>query len=107
MTIQFYFRCVYRFEAQRDERIRIIIRKIYTKNRQCLSRIDSDTKRSYCFGDTRAKVEVGIIIVIFLTHLDLSFVYFSFICIVQFILYIPVCIWGKNQLHFENMLNES
>lgn len=51
-------RCVYRFEAQRDERIRIIIRRLYTRTRQCLSRIDSDTKRSYCFGDTRAKVEV-------------------------------------------------
>lgn len=55
-----HFRCVYRFEAQRDERIRIIIRKIYTRNRHCLSRIDTDTKRSYCFGDTRAKVEVRV-----------------------------------------------
>lgn len=49
---------MYRFESERDERIRITIKKIVTSNRQCLSRVDPDTKRSYCFGDQRAKLEV-------------------------------------------------
>lgn len=52
------FSCVYRFESENDERIRITIKKVVTSNRQCLSRVDSDTKRSYCFGDQRAKLEV-------------------------------------------------
>lgn len=52
--------CVYRFEAERDERIRITIKKVVTSNRQCLSRVDSDTKRSYCFGDSRSKLLVSI-----------------------------------------------
>lgn len=34
------------------------MKKIVTSNRQCLSRVDADTKRSYCFGDQRAKLEV-------------------------------------------------
>lgn len=53
-----YFSCVYRFESERDERIRITIKKVVTSNRQCLSRVDPDTKRSYCFGDQRAKLQV-------------------------------------------------
>lgn len=56
-----FFSCVYRFEADRDERIRITIKKVVTSNRQCLSRIDTDTKRSYCFGDQRAKLQVHVI----------------------------------------------
>ncbi|XP_031626059.1 uncharacterized protein LOC116342540 [Contarinia nasturtii] len=50
--------CVYRFESEKDERIRITIKKIVTSNRQCLSRVDPDTKRSYCFGDQRAKLQI-------------------------------------------------
>lgn len=56
----FCWSCVYRFEAERDERIRITIKKVVTANRQCLSRVDSDTKRSYCFGDARSKLLVSI-----------------------------------------------
>lgn len=57
----FIFSCVYRFESEEDERIRITIKRIVTSNRQCLSRVDPDTKRSYCFGDQRAKLEVWVI----------------------------------------------
>lgn len=50
--------CTYHFEADQDERIRITIKKLITSNRQCLSRIDEDTKRSYCFGDPQYKLLV-------------------------------------------------
>lgn len=51
--------CVHRFEAQRGERIRVVIRRLMTGlNRTCESRIDEDTNRSYCFGDPRVRVEV-------------------------------------------------
>lgn len=51
--------CVHRFEAQRGERVRIVIRRVMTgRNRTCESRIDEDTNRSYCYGDPRVKVEV-------------------------------------------------
>lgn len=51
--------CVHRFEAQRGERVRVVIRRVMTGlNRTCESRIDEDTNRSYCFGDSRIKVEV-------------------------------------------------
>lgn len=51
--------CVHRFEAQRGERVRVVIRRVLTgRNRTCESRIDEDTNRSYCFGDPRVKVEV-------------------------------------------------
>lgn len=50
--------CTYRFEAQRDERIRIVIKRISTGRRHCFSKIDLDTNRSYCFGDARSRVEI-------------------------------------------------
>lgn len=51
--------CVHRFEAQRGERVRVVIRRVMTgQNRTCESRVDEDTNRSYCFGDPRVKVEV-------------------------------------------------
>ncbi|GAB0095570.1 uncharacterized protein DMENIID0001_109660 [Sergentomyia squamirostris] len=52
------FRCIHRFEAQRGERVRVIIRKVMTGNRTCASRLDSDINRSYCFGDTTIKLEI-------------------------------------------------
>uniref|UniRef100_A0A1B0CN39 CUB domain-containing protein n=1 Tax=Lutzomyia longipalpis TaxID=7200 RepID=A0A1B0CN39_LUTLO len=52
------FRCVHRFEAQRGERVRVIIRKVMTGNRTCASRLDNDINRSYCFGDTSIKLEI-------------------------------------------------
>ncbi|XP_059613973.1 uncharacterized protein LOC132260076 [Phlebotomus argentipes] len=52
------FRCVHRFEAQRGERVRVIIRRVMTGNRTCASRLDNDINRSYCFGDTSIKLEI-------------------------------------------------
>lgn len=53
--------CVHRFEAQRGERVRVVMRRVMTgRNRTCESRTDEDTNRSYCFGDPRVRVEVGI-----------------------------------------------
>lgn len=51
-------KCIYRFEAQRGESIRIILKKVMSGNRTCASKIDSDINRSYCFGDTSVKVEI-------------------------------------------------
>ncbi|XP_037908293.1 uncharacterized protein LOC119649946 isoform X2 [Hermetia illucens] len=50
--------CTYRFEAQRGERIHIVIRKVITKNRKCSSQIDRDINRSYCFGNTDVRIEI-------------------------------------------------
>lgn len=55
------FRCVYRFEAQRDERVRIVIKRLNTGKRKCSSKVDFDTNRSYCFGDTSVRLEVGLL----------------------------------------------
>lgn len=52
------YSCIYRFEGQRGERVRIIINKISTGNRTCQSKIDKDINRSYCFGNSNAKLEV-------------------------------------------------
>ncbi|XP_037044522.1 uncharacterized protein LOC119080330 isoform X2 [Bradysia coprophila] len=51
-------KCVYRFEAQRDERVRIVIKRLNTGKRKCSSKVDFDTNRSYCFGDTSVRLEV-------------------------------------------------
>lgn len=52
--------CVHRFEAQRGERVRVVMRRVMTgRNRTCESRVDDDTNRSYCFGDPRVRVEVS------------------------------------------------
>lgn len=50
--------CIYRFEGQRGERVRIVINKISTGNRTCQSKIDKEINRSYCFGDSNAKLEI-------------------------------------------------
>lgn len=54
-----FLRCTYRFEGQRDERVRIVLKKISTGRRKCFSKIDFDTNRSYCFGDTKTKFEAN------------------------------------------------
>ncbi|XP_053674728.1 uncharacterized protein LOC128725034 [Anopheles nili] len=53
-----HLHCIYRFEAQRGERVRIEINRAMTGNRTCDSRVDPDTGRSYCFGDSTARVEI-------------------------------------------------
>uniref|UniRef100_A0A1B0BBU0 DUF7805 domain-containing protein n=1 Tax=Glossina palpalis gambiensis TaxID=67801 RepID=A0A1B0BBU0_9MUSC len=51
-------RCIYKFEGMRGERVRIKLRKVTTMNRQCMSRVDEDINRSFCYGETSAKVEI-------------------------------------------------
>jgi len=53
-------KCIYKFEAQRGERVRIKMRKVTTTNRPCYSRVDEDINRSFCYGDTNVRIEVGI-----------------------------------------------
>ncbi|XP_029726486.2 uncharacterized protein LOC109623124 isoform X2 [Aedes albopictus] len=53
-----HLHCVYRFEAQRGERIRVEISRAMTGNRTCDSRVDPDTGRSYCFGNNSARIEI-------------------------------------------------
>lgn len=52
-------KCIYKFEGMRGERVRIKLRKVTTMNRQCMSRVDEDINRSFCYGDTSVKVEVS------------------------------------------------
>uniref|UniRef100_W8C8T0 CUB domain-containing protein n=1 Tax=Ceratitis capitata TaxID=7213 RepID=W8C8T0_CERCA len=51
-------KCIYKFEGQRGERIRIKLRKVTTLNRPCMSRVDEDINRSFCYGDTNARIEI-------------------------------------------------
>ncbi|KRK05369.1 uncharacterized protein Dyak_GE29009, partial [Drosophila yakuba] len=51
-------KCIYKFEAQRGERVRIKMRKVTTTNRPCFSRVDEDINRSFCYGDTSVRVEI-------------------------------------------------
>lgn len=53
-------KCIYKFEGMRGERVRIKLRKVTTMNRQCMSRVDEDINRSFCYGETSAKVEVNL-----------------------------------------------
>lgn len=53
-------KCVYKFEGMRGERVRIKLRKVTTLNRNCMSRVDEDINRSFCYGDTSVKVEVSV-----------------------------------------------
>ncbi|XP_058836455.1 uncharacterized protein LOC131693017 isoform X2 [Topomyia yanbarensis] len=50
--------CVYRFEAQRGERIRLEVMRAMTGNRTCDSRVDPDIGRSYCFGNHSTRIEI-------------------------------------------------
>lgn len=52
-------KCVYKFEGMRGERVRIKLRKVTTLNRYCMSRVDEDINRSFCYGDLSVKVEVS------------------------------------------------
>ncbi|XP_073842402.1 uncharacterized protein isoform X2 [Musca autumnalis] len=51
-------KCIYKFEGMRGERVRIKLRKVTTMNRECMSRVDEDINRSFCYGDTSVKVEI-------------------------------------------------
>ncbi|XP_055909808.1 uncharacterized protein LOC129944417 isoform X3 [Eupeodes corollae] len=51
-------RCIYKFEGQRGERVRIKLRKVTTMNRMCTSKVDEDINRSFCYGNTNVRVEI-------------------------------------------------
>lgn len=52
-------RCTYRFEANRDELVKIVIKKISTgRNRTCVSKLDKDVNRSFCYENTDIKLEM-------------------------------------------------
>ncbi|XP_033240183.1 uncharacterized protein [Drosophila pseudoobscura] len=53
-----HLKCIYKFEAQRGERVRIKLRKVTTTNRNCYSRLDEDINRSFCYGDTNVRIEI-------------------------------------------------
>lgn len=49
--------CVYRFEAQRGERVKITLSRLKTGDRLCKTREDIDQGRFQCFGNTTATVQ--------------------------------------------------
>ncbi|XP_030385378.1 uncharacterized protein LOC115632387 isoform X2 [Scaptodrosophila lebanonensis] len=53
-----HLKCVYKFEAQRGERVRLKLRKVTTANRPCYSRVDEDINRSFCYGDSNVRIEI-------------------------------------------------
>ncbi|KAJ8915070.1 hypothetical protein NQ315_014325 [Exocentrus adspersus] len=46
--------CMYRFEAPKDERIKITLTEIIVKNRNCETRVSQDTDRLECLGNSSA-----------------------------------------------------
>lgn len=50
--------CRYRFEAQRGERVKIILTRISTSGRACLTRIDESTGLAECSGDKSATLRL-------------------------------------------------
>lgn len=49
-----YFSCIYRFEAQKDERVKLVITKVIIKGRHCQTVRDPDMKRFQCHGNASA-----------------------------------------------------
>ncbi|CAG9804070.1 unnamed protein product [Chironomus riparius] len=50
--------CVYRFEAQRGERVKIVVHRMMSGNRTCDTKAENDTQRSFCYGDNSAKLQI-------------------------------------------------
>lgn len=50
--------CVYRFEAQRGERVRIVVHRMMSGNRTCESKMENDTQRTFCYGNNSAKLQI-------------------------------------------------
>ncbi|KAG5680520.1 hypothetical protein PVAND_010026 [Polypedilum vanderplanki] len=50
--------CIYRFEAQRGERVKIVVQRMMAGNRTCDTRVENDTQRSFCYGDNTAKLQI-------------------------------------------------
>lgn len=51
--------CVYRFEAQRGESVRIVLYETRTANRtDCATRLNKDSGRLQCFGNSTAHLRM-------------------------------------------------
>ncbi|KAK9889675.1 hypothetical protein WA026_007054 [Henosepilachna vigintioctopunctata] len=50
--------CVYRFEAQKDEKIKLTLNSVIIKNRNCATRVSKDTDRLVCDGNTAAAIRI-------------------------------------------------
>lgn len=50
----FFSSCIYRFEVNKDQRIKITIADVILKNRNCYTEIDKNTDRLECVGNTSA-----------------------------------------------------
>lgn len=48
--------CVYRFEAGKEEKVKITITKLIIKGRSCETRFSKDLERYQCFGNATASV---------------------------------------------------
>lgn len=53
-------KCIYKFEGQRAERVRLRFTQVMTMNRNCYSKVEEDINRSFCYGNTNVRVEVRI-----------------------------------------------
>lgn len=56
LTSLFDYSCVYRFEAQKGERVKITLTRLLTSGRLCKTREDVDQGRFQCFGNTTSAV---------------------------------------------------
>lgn len=50
--------CVYRFEAQKDEKVKLTLTNVIIKNRNCETRVSRDTGRLMCDGNTTAAIRI-------------------------------------------------
>ncbi|KAF5292275.1 hypothetical protein FQR65_LT11238 [Abscondita terminalis] len=48
--------CVYRFEAQRDEKVKITLTQLVFKQRECKTHLSPNSDRLHCYGNTSATV---------------------------------------------------
>lgn len=57
-TLLFFNSCVYRFEGQRGERVKIVVHRMMSGNRTCESKMENDTMRAFCHGNNSAKLQI-------------------------------------------------
>lgn len=58
MSLFMFHSCVYRFEAQRGERVKIVVHRMMSGNRTCESKMENDTQRTFCYGNNSAKLQI-------------------------------------------------
>ncbi|KAL3267780.1 hypothetical protein HHI36_006909 [Cryptolaemus montrouzieri] len=50
--------CVYRFEAQKDEKVKLTLNSVIIKNRNCRTTVSKDTDRLVCDGSSSAAIRI-------------------------------------------------